>query len=110
MTAKLPVEKLRKYPQNVDEILATDKCTMREFKSLLGQPQFSTSVILVGKCFLRRMFDATIGIVKPYHYIRITKQIEDDLVLWKEFLLHYNGITIIKAREEVNSISTYGYG
>ena len=48
ITAKLSVEKLRKYSQNVDEILATDKCTLREFKSLLGQLQYSTSVIPVG--------------------------------------------------------------
>ena len=107
MTAKLPVEKLERYSQNIVHILAKDKTTLRELKSLLGQLQYSTSVIPVGKCFLRRMYNATIGITKPYHYIRITKQIKEDLLLWKEFLDKYNGITIIKPREKVDSISLH---
>ena len=62
MTAKLSIDKLRTYAENIDSTLLKDKCTLRELKSLLGQLQFSTSVIPVGKCFLRRMYDATIGI------------------------------------------------
>lgn len=51
MTAKLPVEKLEKYSKNVDYFLTKNKCTLRDLKSLLGQLQYSTSVIPVGKCF-----------------------------------------------------------
>ena len=51
MTAKLPVDKLGRYSKNIEYFLNKDKCTLREFKSLLGQLQYSTSVIPVGKCF-----------------------------------------------------------
>ena len=44
MTAKLPKEKLTRYSQNIDYLLSTKKCTLRELKSLLGQLQYSTSV------------------------------------------------------------------
>ena len=118
MTAKLPVDKLQKYSANIDNFLLADKCTLRELKSLLGQLQFSTSVIPVGKCFLRRMYNATIGVTRPYHHIRLTRQVKEDMLIWKDFLLNYNGVTLIKPRESVDSTSLhmfsdsckYGFG
>ena len=42
------------------------------------------------------MYDHTIGIKKPFHFVRITSSIKQDLQIWYQFLYHYNGISMIK--------------
>lgn len=95
MIARLPMEKLTKYRAHTEELVNSSKCTLRELKSLIGKLQFSTSVITSGRPFLRRLHDATIGIKHAHHYVRINGHIKQDLMIWIEFLKHYNGKTII---------------
>ena len=107
MTAKLPPEKLCKYRDGINNILYTEKCTLKELQSVIGMLQFSTSVIPVGKCFLRRLYNATIGVEKPYHYIKINEYIKKDLTMWKTFLDNYNGIAFIHHKPSINSNDTH---
>ena len=60
--ARIPIDKIESYSQEVYTFLAFDKCTVREMKSLIGKLQFTTSVVTTGRCFLRRLHDSTIGI------------------------------------------------
>ena len=118
MTASLPKDKLVTYEASVIDLMSRNKCTLRELKSVIGKLQFSTSVIPVGKCFLRRLYNATIGIKKPNHYINVSSEMKEDLSLWYTFLRNYNGITIITPRNVINSCDIhlysdsckYGYG
>ena len=107
MRAQLPLDKLQKYSTTITDILTRNKVTMREIKSVTGMLQFSTSVVSHGRAFLRRMHDATIGIKKPHHFIRITHGIRHDLTLWQAFLSHYNGITIISRPPVSDSASLH---
>ena len=103
MVARLPLEKLTDYNKNVDNLLTSSSCTLRTLKTMIGQLQFSTSVVTSGRPFLRRMYDATIGIKKPYHYIKITNNIKRDLQIWNTFLSFYNGVSIIHKPETKTS-------
>ena len=109
MMARLPLDKLKAYSDNVTEMLSRNRCTLRELKSILGKLQFSTSVLATGKSFLRRMYDATIGVANPNHFIRITKPIKEDLLTWKKFLSEYNGITLISVAEKFDLKSLHMY-
>lgn len=102
-TAKLPKDKLIAYKEHIEDMMLKNKCTLSEMKSLIGKLQFATSVIPVGKCFLRRLHNSTIGITKPYFYIRLNNDIKEDLLIWIRFLSFYNGITIITPRESLSS-------
>ena len=67
-------------------------------QSLLGLPNFACKVVSPGRAFCRRLINATIGIKKPYHKIRVSKTIKADLNEWLSFLTHYNGVTLISYR------------
>lgn len=118
MLARLPQDKLIKYRQAVMELRTTNKVTLKTLQSTTGKLQFATAVVAPGRAFLRRMYDHTIGIKKPWHFIRITQAIKEDLNTWLQFLEHYNGITVIKHSPSVSAsdlhlysdASKYGYG
>ena len=96
MTALLPPDKLKKYADEILQHQNNNKITLRELKSILGKLQFATSVVMPGRAFLRRMYDLTKGINKPFHYVRLSKQVKQDLNMWYHFLKFYNGVTIIR--------------
>jgi len=106
MTARLPPEKLVKYICFIGKSI---RCTLNELQSLIGMLQFSTSVIPVGKCFLRRLHNATIGMKTPYYLIKITDCMREDLMLWKHFLENYNGTTFIHYKPKITSYEVNMY-
>ncbi len=67
MIAELPDDNLHAYTEQVELALDKNNVLLRELKGIIGRLQFATSVVTVGKAFLRRMHDLTIGISKPYY-------------------------------------------
>ena len=51
MTASLPIEKITTYGKNIVDTIAKEKVTLRKLQSLIGQLQFSTSVIMLETVF-----------------------------------------------------------
>lgn len=98
MQARLPPEKLLRYSRNIEHALQKHTIQLRDLKSIIGQLQFSTTVVPSGRAFLRRLHDLTIGLDKPFYYVTLTKQAKADLQMWRTFLNKYNGITIIRQR------------
>ena len=45
----------------------------------------------VWKVFLRRLIDLTIGVARPHHHIRLTKQTKMGLTVWQKFLETFSG-------------------
>ena len=118
MQAFLPEKKLKKYMQDIKECKVRKRIQLRQMKSLIGKLQFATAVIMPGRPFLRRLYDLTIGIIKPFYTIRLTYETKQDLEMWEMFLQHYNGITIIRKPSMADSdylhftsdASKLGYG
>ena len=108
-TARLPPEKLSLYSENINKVLSSSKITLKELQSLIGQLQFSTSVVRYGKAFIRRLIDQTMGVSKPFYYIRVRKDEKEDLRMWRAFLRHYNGVTIIRPPSLASSDSVNMY-
>ena len=91
MEARLPEEKLRKCVTLIYEFLKRKKVSLKEMQSLIGLLNFTCSVVIPGRTFLRRMINLTVGVNRPTHLIRLTRIVKDDLNLWLEFLTHFNG-------------------
>ena len=72
MVAMLPREKLVRYSRNVDDLLTAPSCTLKTLSSVTGQLQFSTTVITAGRPFLRRLYDATIGLKHKAVKLKLT--------------------------------------
>ena len=67
------------------------KVTLRELQSLIGLLNFTCSVIVPGRAFLRRLIDLIIGGRRPHHRIRLTKETKHDMEVWLTFLNEFNG-------------------
>ena len=89
--ARLPDDKLLRCHALLSSFCLRRKVTLKELQSLIGLLNFTCSVVLPGRAFLRRLIDLTVGHVRPHHHIRLTREVKKDLNVWKTFLDHFNG-------------------
>ena len=118
MEARLPEDKLEKCRTMLLDFYKRRKVTLRELQSLIGLLNFTCSVVLPGRAFLRRLIDLTRGIRRPHFKIRLNKDAKSDLIVWLSFLEQYNGRTFFldermsASRYEITSdaAGSKGYG
>ena len=91
MEARLPDDKLEKTRSLLLAFQSKQKVTLKELQSLIGVLNFACSVVVPGRAFLRRLIDLTMGVHKPHHHIRLTRETKLDLGVWWEFFLYFNG-------------------
>jgi hypothetical protein len=103
MVARLPTEKLETARNQLITLCHKKKATLKEIQSILGLLNFTCKVIKPGRAFLHRLIDLTIGITKPYHFIKITKEVQSDIRTWLSFLENFNGTTILTKQLWQNS-------
>ena len=95
MEARLPQDKLDAAITLVRSFSRRKKVTLRELQRLLGTLAFCTKVIMSGRPFLRRLYDLTLGQVKPHFHIRLGKAARLDLAAWSLFLENFNGVSLL---------------
>ena len=103
--ARLPEDKLQKCRTLLESFLKCRKVTLRELQSLVGLLNFTCSVIVPGRAFLRRMIDLTIGVRRPHHRIRLSKETKHDMEVWLKFLGNFNGRSFFIEERRHNSSS-----
>ena len=64
---------------------------------------FCARALPAGRAFSRRLYIACQRGKKPHHFIRISKDILNDISIWKIFLEYYNGISYILDDEWLSS-------
>lgn len=97
---RLPVEKLERLRSQIKAWLQKDRCTKRELLSIAGQLQHAATVVWSGRVFIRRLFDLSTTVKKPNHHIRLNKGARSDLAWWNEFLVTWNGISLLAVMGE----------
>ena len=85
MEVRIPKDKIMKLQSLIEEILHKSSITLEVMQSLLGSLNFMCRAIVPGRPFCRRLINATRGITKPYHHIRISKAMRLDLQTWLTF-------------------------
>lgn len=95
MSMKLPQDKLSLLLATIQTAIQHQKVTLKFLQSLIGLLNFACQVVAPGRAFCRRLIDATMGIKKQHHRIRVTAEMKHDLQVWQQFLANYNGITVI---------------
>ena len=93
MEARLPDDKLQTCNAQLLDMHKRRRTTLKELQSLIGLLNFTCSVVLPGRAFLRRLVDLTKGVRLPHHRIRITEACRRDLQVWLQFLRDFNGRT-----------------
>ena len=95
-TAQLPQDKLDQYATSIDETLKLKKIRRNDLESLIGKLNFATAVV-PAKPFLRRLYNLLHHRQTQYHYILLTPEVKEDLLMWMKFLNSYNGVTYFRA-------------
>ena len=130
MEAYIPEDKLNKCRTHFTDFWSRKSVTLKELKSLIGLLNFACCVVVPGRGFLHRLIDlidnSLIGIRKPRHHVRSTKESKDDLnlkiylrtqqVLWvpPQYLVNIgfsgNGPTLGKIKYYYLRVVSYGPG
>lgn len=92
---QLPQDKVVTLRQSIQTVVTSKKVTLKTLQSLIGLLNFACKTVGPGRAFSRRLIDATIGIKKLYHMIRVNKAMKADLAVWQQFLEYFNGVTVI---------------
>ena len=91
--ARFPDNKLWKCHTLLTSFYSRQKVTLKELQSLIGLLNFTCSVILPGRAFLRRVIDLAMGLQRPHHSIRLSKEAKANIKVWIQFLAGFNGRT-----------------
>lgn len=112
MQARLPEEKLQKAIKLVNSALKKKSIPLEELQTLVGFLAFASKVIVPGRAFLRRLYNA---LYSEVGIIRLSSPIKEDLRWWKNFLPQWNGIYLMQQSKPIVKIWTdasgsYGIG
>ena len=119
MEARLPLDKIAKCHSLIDGFLNRKSCKKREMESLIGYLNFTCSVVLPGRAFLRRLISSIIGVKEPYHFVKISAEMKSDLEMWKTFVESFNGKSMFLQNSSLTSdvlslftdaAASFGYG
>lgn len=114
MEARLPEDKLLKARSWVSQTLQKKEISREDLRSLLGFLSFAAKVVVPGRVFLRRLFNALHKYQKVYH---LDVNTTADLKWWDKFLPQWNGVRMlrqIETRRQIdlwtNASSLFGIG
>lgn len=91
MEFHLPMDKIIKMRSLIKKFLSKRRALLRDVQSLLGLFAFASRVIPVARIFSRRFALAIGGFKNPFSHISITRPIKEDLRVWDQFLINFNG-------------------
>ncbi|XP_021342872.1 uncharacterized protein LOC110443160 isoform X1 [Mizuhopecten yessoensis] len=94
MECRLPLEKLVKMRQALQNMQTRKKVLLKELQSLIGLLNFACSVVCPGRAFLRRLIDLTTKTNNPSHFIRLNMEARADMRAWSTFLDGFNGKSV----------------
>ncbi len=82
----------------IKDMLKRKSAKLKEMQSLLGSLNFYVQGDSTRSPFCRRLINSTCGIKRPYHHIRISRGIREDLQTWLNFFENFNGISLFHDR------------
>ena len=103
MISRLPDEKVTKIKNMLTKFSKRKKVILKELQSLLGLLNFATGCVVPGRAFLRRLYDLTINVSNPNHFIRLNNEARADLAAWEIFMSGFNGKHVLLSGDWVAS-------
>ena len=97
MQLSLPPDKLQKALSIIKQLCSQQKASVKQIQSAVGFLNFCTKIVPSGRPFLRRLIDLIKGSPEQWYKVRLTKGVKQDLLVWRDFLINFNGRTIISS-------------
>ena len=119
MEAHLPLDKLIRAKQALQQWLHRKAATLKELQSLTGTLQFACTVVAPGRAFLQRIISLTKGITDSHWHIKLNGEFRKDISMWLNFLNHWNGVSLFLGGDVLSSLDlqlftdtsgSHGYG
>lgn len=104
MEARLPEEKLLKAKTWVRKTLQENQISRDDLRSLLGFLSFAAKVVIPGRVFLRRLFNA---LSKYQRIYCLNAEMKADLIWWDKFFPQWNGVRILRSVESRRRINLW---
>ena len=103
----LSEDKLLKCKHLITEFMRKKKVTLRELQLLIGLLNFACSVVVPG-----RLIDLTIGLQRPSHCVRVSKEVKADLFIWHQVFQEYNGNSFFSVGLQLftDAAGAHGFG
>ena len=95
---RIPRIKIQEITDKINDTLPRKKCKLKQMQSLIGSLNFACRAIVPGRPFCRCLINATCGLTKQHHHLRITSNTKNDLVLWLQFFRDFNGVSVFHDR------------
>ena len=95
MVIKIPKDKIDELCEKILFVLNSKKVTLKHLQFLAGSLAFCPLSLPVGRTFSRRIYASQCKASKHHHFIRVTNSMKSDLLVWKEFLHNFNGLSYI---------------
>ena len=93
MQARLPPDKLARARNTAKSLLNRTTISHQELESAMGFLSFAAKVVVPGRAFLRRLFDA---LRRPVRLHRVTSDMKADLQWWLTFLDGWDGLKLLR--------------
>jgi hypothetical protein len=99
MMVKIPQDKLVRLRISLLDVLTKKKITLKNLESVTGLMLLCSKAIPSARAFIRRFYDliASVNNKKPHYFVRISKEVKQDVQVWLDFLGHFNGNCFIPA-------------
>ena len=94
MESRLPVDKLKRICGMLKQFLHKNSCVKRELLSLLGHLVFASRVIIPGRTFMSRLFEASKWVKHLYHRVNLSTECKADIKMWCYLPSHWNGVSM----------------
>ena len=93
MQARLPSDKLARARNTAKDLLNRATISHQELESAVGFLSFAAKIVIPGRAFLRRLFDA---LRRPSAVHRITANMKADLLWWSTYLDDWDGHELLR--------------
>jgi hypothetical protein len=81
MCVQIPDNKVQELLKQINFIAFSKKITLKQLQSLCGMLTLCSRALPAGRTFSRTLYMATAKASKPYHYIRVSRKMFDDLMV-----------------------------
>jgi hypothetical protein len=95
MTMSVTPQRVNEILELVDWWLGKHKATKQQLQSLIGKLQFVAKCVRAGRIFISRLLLILPSLKRSHHRFYVNSQFKKDLIWWRTFLNHFNGVTII---------------
>ena len=106
MSMELPEKKLTELKELLQKANMSKKLTKQQLQSLAGKLNWASQCVQGGRTFMRRILDAIPHLRAPWHRVRVTKALRQDIVWWLHFMQPFNGLTPMVDNRPVSPIWT----